>query len=92
MGRADMGWGVVVLTTDRAVLIRYARDGKPRRGSGLRVAGRFVLTADHCANGTGHTVMAGGAEYPATVLVRSGNVDVDVAVLEAPSGCQRSSR
>jgi tetratricopeptide (TPR) repeat protein len=74
-----------VLTTDRAVLIRYMRDGKPRRGSGLRVASYFVLTADHCANGIGHTVIAGGAEYPAAVFVRSGNTDVDVAVLVAPS-------
>ena len=52
-----------MLTTDRAVLIRYLRDGKARRGSGLRVAGRFVLTADHCANGTGHTVVVGGVGY-----------------------------
>jgi hypothetical protein len=72
-------------TTDRAVLIRYMRDGKPRRGSGLRVAGRFVLTADHCANGTGHVLVAGGVEYPAEVYARSGSTDVDVALLEAPT-------
>ena len=73
----------MVLTTDRAVLIRYERDGQPRHGSGLRVAGRFVLTADHCANGTGHVVVTGGREYDAHVFVR-GSADVDVAVLEAP--------
>jgi len=75
----------VVLTTDRAVLIRYERDGEPRHGSGLRVAGSFVLTADHCANGTGHKVLAGGAEYPAAVHARSGDGAVDVAVLVAES-------
>src|SRR5450755_170988 len=84
MGRADPGPGLRALTTDRAGLIRYMRDGKARRGSGLRVAGRSVLTADHCANGTGHTLVVGGVEYPATVSVRSGNADVDVAILMAP--------
>jgi hypothetical protein len=73
----------VVLTTDRAVLIRYERDGQPRHGSGLRVAGRFVLTADHCANGTGHVVVTSGREYDAQVFAR-GSAAVDVAVLEAP--------
>ena len=74
-----------MLTTDRAVMVRYKRDGKPRRGSGLRVAGRFVLTADHCAAGTDHTIVAGGAENPATVLVRSGSSEVDLALLQCPS-------
>ena len=74
-----------MLTTDRAVLIRYMRDGKLRRGSGLQVAGRFVLTADHCADGTGHTVVVSGAEHAARVFVRSSSADVDVAVLEVPS-------
>jgi WD40 repeat protein len=73
-----------MLTTDRAVLIRYVRDGKPRRGSGLRISDQFVLTADHCAGGTGHTLFVVGGEYPATVHVRSGNADIDVAVLVAP--------
>lgn len=75
--------GVVMLTTNRAVLIRYMRDGKPRRGSGLQVAGQFVLTADHCADGTGHMLVTGGGEYPAEVYVRSRNADVDLAVLWA---------
>ena len=83
MGRCDRG--LVVLTTDRAVLIRYVRrDGQRRRGSGLRVGGRFVLTADHCAAGTGHVIVVGGAKYPAVVHVRSGSPGIDLAVLVAP--------
>jgi hypothetical protein len=34
-----------VLSTDRAVLIRYTRDSEQRRGSGLRIGDRYVLTA-----------------------------------------------
>ncbi|MET0966019.1 MAG: tetratricopeptide repeat protein [Nakamurella sp.] len=63
------------------MLIRYTRDGKPRRGSGLRVGGRFVLTADHCANGSGHQLVVDGREYPATVHLRSDTDTVDVAIL-----------
>jgi tetratricopeptide (TPR) repeat protein len=85
--------------SERAVLIRYTRDGQPRRGSGLRVGGRFVLTADHCANGTDHKVKVGGVTYPATVHVRSETTEVDLAVLVAPKllelaplGCALLSR
>ena len=67
----------------RSVLIRYTRDDKYRRGPGLRVGGRFVLTADHCANGTGHRLVVGGQEYQATVHVRSNEEAVDVAILVA---------
>jgi hypothetical protein len=74
-----------VLTTERAVLIRYMRDGKPRRGSGLQLADQFVLTANHCADGTDHRLVAGGAEHPATVFVRSGNTDADLAILLGPT-------
>jgi Trypsin-like peptidase domain/LGFP repeat len=74
-----------VLTTDRAVLIRYVRDGEARRGSGLRVAGQFVLTADHCADGTDHILVADGIEYPAEVFARSGDADVDMAILIGPT-------
>ena len=73
-----------MLTTDRAVLIRYKRDSALRRGSGLHVGGQYVLTAGHCATGASYTVVVGGAEYPATVYVRSANADVDVAILECP--------
>jgi hypothetical protein len=48
--------------------------------------GSYVLTADHCANGTNHTVVsADGQDYPATVALRSGLGDVDIAVLSAPT-------
>jgi len=51
-----------LLSTDRAVLVRYTRNGEPRRGSGLRVGGRYVLTADHCADGEDHRIVVGGQE------------------------------
>ena len=73
----------MTLQTDRAVLLRYTRDGGARRGSGLRIGGTYVLTANHCANGTGHTVVADGRDYPATVALR-GQGDVDIAILSAP--------
>ena len=41
----------MTLDTERAVLLRYTRDGGWRRGSGLRVGGTLVLTAEHCAHG-----------------------------------------
>jgi hypothetical protein len=74
------------LSADRAVLIRYLRDGIQRRGSGLRIGGRWVLTADHCANGHDHQVVVGGQAYPAAVAVRSNTPQVDLAVLAAGSG------
>lgn len=87
------------LGTERVVLIRYSRDGKPRRGSGLRVSDRYVLTADHCADGTGHVVVVAGNEYPAEVYVRGQAPGVDLAILEVPAlqkvqsmGCARVNR
>lgn len=74
----------MVLESARAVLIRYQRDGSSRRGSGLQVGGQFVLTADHCADGSGHVVVVEGVEYPAKLHIRSGDDAVDVAVLFAP--------
>ena len=53
-----------MVAIERAVLIRYFREGKPRRASGLRVSGQYVLTADHCADGTGHKVVVEGDEHP----------------------------
>src|SRR3954451_16170899 len=73
-----------MLHTDRAALVRYSRDGKARRASGFHVAGRFVLTADQCADGTEHVVTIGGDEYPATVHVRTGSAGVDLAILQVP--------
>jgi hypothetical protein len=75
----------MTLETDRAVLLRYTRDGKTRRGSGLRIGGQFILTADHCANGTDHRVVVGGHDYAATVHVRTNDSAVDLAVLLAPA-------
>lgn len=74
---------MVVLTRDRAVLLYRKVDGQRRRGSGLRVGGRFVLTADHCATGTDHVIVVDGVEYPATVHARTRTTDVDLAVLHA---------
>src|SRR6516164_4886062 len=74
----------MTLETERAVLLQYRRDGGVRRGSGLRVGETYVLTADHCANGTHQTVVFDGKDYPATVALRSGRPDVDIAVLSAP--------
>ncbi len=88
-----------MLTTDRAVLIRYRRDGRSRRGSGLRIGGRLVLTAAHCANGSDHEIVVGGREYPASVVVRSDSPGADLAVLQADDlpevdvlGCARVDR
>lgn len=75
----------MAVESGRAVFIRYTRNGVSRRGSGLRLGGCFVLTADHCVNGTGHVLVIEGREYPATVHVRSGTGLVDVAVLVAPT-------
>ncbi|WP_200939315.1 serine protease, partial [Arthrobacter sp. Leaf337] len=71
------------METGRAVLIRY-RDGQGvrRAGSGLRIGGNRVLTAAHVAAGTGHTVILGSSEPDATVLVRSTDPEIDLAVLE----------
>lgn len=71
------------LTSDRAVLLRYQRD-RPRHGSGFRIGGTLILTADHCAKGTDHRVIVDEQEWPAVVLVRSGDGDVHVAVLDVP--------
>jgi Trypsin-like peptidase domain len=72
-----------LLSTDRAVLIRYTHNGELRRESGLRVGGRYVLTTDHCANGEDHRIVVGGQEHKATVQVRSHTAQIDVAVLAA---------
>lgn len=69
-----------MLATDRVVMIRYTTDGT-HVGSGLRVGGQFVLTADHCAQGNDHEVVIAGVEYPASVHVRSNTGEVDLAVL-----------
>jgi Trypsin-like peptidase domain len=89
-----------LLSTDRAVLLRYIRNSELRRGSGLRVGGRYVLTADHCANGEDHRIVVGGQEYKATVEVRSNSAETDLAILAVENslselpwlGCARVDR
>jgi hypothetical protein len=74
-----------MLAKERAVLVRYERDGESRVRSGLRIGGRLVLTADHCVRGSDHRVTCiDGTECPARVLARSGQEDIDLAVLEVP--------
>jgi TolA-binding protein len=76
--------------TDRVVLIRYTTAGERRVGSGFRLRDRFVLTADHCAEGAGHQVeLVDGTRFPATVYVRSNTTDVDLAVLEVDGAIPR---
>lgn len=74
-----------MLASERAVLIRYELDNKTYVGSGLRVNGQFVLTADHCAEGSQHRVVCNGGEHDATVGVRSHTRDVDLALLKVSS-------
>jgi tetratricopeptide (TPR) repeat protein len=74
----------MTLDIERVVLLRYTRDEGRRRGSGLRIGGTLVLTAEHCAHGSDHVVVVAGREYRAKVAWRSGRADVDIAVLNAP--------
>ncbi|MFJ9821824.1 tetratricopeptide repeat protein [Streptomyces sp. NPDC101151] len=73
-----------MIVTERAALIGYTLNGESRVGSGLWIGERLVLTADHCAKGTGHWVRHHGADLPAVIHVRSHDPLVDVAVLEVP--------
>lgn len=67
----------------RYALIRYLDvDGKTGRvGSGLIVRDCVVLTADHVAVGSKHTVETPEGRLPVKSIVRSGADDVDLAVL-----------
>lgn len=69
------------MKTRRVVMIRY-EDGGRRIGSGLRIGGNRVLTADHVAAGTDYTVLTESGEKPAKVLLRSPDPAVDLAILE----------
>ncbi|GAB93446.1 tetratricopeptide repeat protein, partial [Gordonia rhizosphera] len=68
----------------RAVYLTYTRNGQPLRGSGLRIGGTIILTANHCTHGTDHKAFADGHRSTATVVWRSGSTDVDIALLDAP--------
>jgi Trypsin-like peptidase domain len=73
-----------MVATERIALIRY-RQGQARYvGSGLRIGTHFVLTADHCVDGTDHVVQCDGGEFPAQVHVRSYDPEVDLAILTVP--------
>lgn len=76
------------MAVGRAVLIRYSVNGERKVGSGLWLCEAFVLTAAHCAEGTGHTVtFLDGVTLPDGVQVRSERADVDLAtpvLKEAP--------
>ena len=71
------------MKADRLVLLSYVRDGKPRRGTGLCIGEHFILTADHCADGVDHQAVVDGQAYPAEVLVRTHQKQIDLAVLSA---------
>lgn len=75
-----------MLASDRAVLLRYERNGVPFRASGMHVGGDSVLTADHCLDGSvAHRIVTlDGCEYPAMVMARSERSDIDIAILKAP--------
>jgi Trypsin-like peptidase domain len=63
-------------------LIAYTAPGDVRCvASGLFVDGCRVLTADHVAEGTGHRVEFPGGSRHVVAVIRSGSVDVDLAVL-----------
>jgi Trypsin-like peptidase domain len=83
---------VLTMKADRLVLLSYVRDGKPRRGTGLCIGEHFILTADHCADGVDHQAVVDGQAYPAAVLLRTHQKQIDLAVLSAadlPSKSQR---
>ena len=68
--------------TNRYALIRYrAPSGTRCVGSGLLVRDRTVLTADHVADGSEHSVECDGGRFPVEGIVRSGTVEVDLAIL-----------
>ena len=70
------------METDRVALIRYAApDGTPCVGSGLFVGERQLLTADHVADGSAHSVECFGQVRRVAEVLRSGTAEVDLAVL-----------
>ena len=72
--------------TGRVALIRYtAPDGARCVGSGLLVDERWVLTADHVAQGSGHRVECDRGAAAVAEAVRSGTSEVDLALLRVVS-------
>ena len=70
------------METGRVALIRYtAPCGARCVGSGLLVDERWVLTADHVAQGSGHRVECDRGAAAVAEVVRSGTPEVDLALL-----------
>jgi hypothetical protein len=70
------------METSRVALIRYiGPDGSWCVGSGLLMGDRYVLTADHVAEGHGHRVKWADAEVEVAEVLRSHDPAVDLAVL-----------
>lgn len=91
----------VGVETGRVVLIRYTAPGGTRCvGSGLLIDERWVLTADHIAEGSGHRVECDRGVAAVAEVVRSGTPEVDLAVLRVGEpfaglvrlGCARVDR
>ena len=80
----------------RVALIEYtAANGRKAAGTGYIVTSNAVLTADHVASGSGHRLTCAGMDLPVQEIVRSGNPDIDLAVLilqEEVSGLASSTR
>ncbi|WP_454853784.1 hypothetical protein [Promicromonospora soli] len=68
----------------RNVLLTFTRPGQEvrRRGSGFHLRGNLVLTADHCADGQDYEVWHSGEVLAGRVAWRSGDENVDLALLE----------
>lgn len=69
------------METRRVALISYRTDSGRRVASGLLVDERSVLTTDHVAAGHEHRVECGGAVSEVQAVLRSGTLEVDLAVL-----------
>ncbi|MCC3314741.1 bifunctional trypsin-like peptidase domain-containing/SEL1-like repeat protein [Nocardia africana] len=71
-----------MLAVDRAVLICYLKDRQSHSASGFRIDGEYILTADHCAEGTDYRVLIDGRNVQARVYLRTGRRDIDLAILK----------
>ena len=89
------------METGRVVLIRYTAPGGTRCvGSGLLIDERWVLTADHVAEGSEHRVECDRGAAAVAEVVRSGTPEVDLALLRVDEpftnlvrlGCARVDR
>ena len=77
-----------MLAVDRAVRIGYFKGGNPCVGSGFRIDGEYILTADHCAEGAGYRVLVDGRNLSAQVYLRTHRRDIDLAILKIDGGEQ----